>query len=158
MKKTKPHEAQDFTVSILLDQPPKEVFAAITNPLGWWSEEIKGGTKKINDEFTYHYEDVHRCKMRLVEVIPEKRVVWLVLDNFFAFTKDKAEWKNTMIFFEIQKRGTKTHLRFTHEGLVPEFECYDVCHKAWAHYIQKSLLSLIATGKGLPNKKEEKAA
>lgn len=63
-----------------------EVFNAITNVRGWWSEEIEGSTEKVNDEFTYQYNDVHRCKMRLAEVVPGKKVVWQVLDNHFSFT------------------------------------------------------------------------
>src|SRR6266481_5636008 len=76
---------QDFTATISVDKTPKEAFDAINNARGWWSEEIEGGTDKLGDEFTYHYKDVHRCKMKLVEVIPDKRVVWIVLDNCFNF-------------------------------------------------------------------------
>ena len=141
----------DFTTTILVDQSPKEVFDAINNVRGWWSEEIEGSTDKLNDEFIYHYEDVHRCKMKLIEVIPNKKVVWLVLDNYFKFTKDKSEWKGNKIIFEITEKEHKTQLQFTQLGLVPEYECYDICRDAWSIYIKNSLRSLITTGKGQPN-------
>ena len=141
----------DFTTTILVDQSPKEVFDAINNVRGWWSEEIEGSTDKLNDEFIYHYEDVHRCKMKLIEVIPNKKVVWLVLDNYFKFTKDKSEWKGNKIIFEITEKDHKTQLQFTQLGLVPEYECYDICRDAWSIYIKNSLRSLITTGKGQPN-------
>jgi hypothetical protein len=147
---------QDFTTAILVTQPPKEAFNAITNVRGWWSEEIEGSADKLNDEFTYHYEDVHDCKMKLIEVIPGKKVVWLVVDNYFSFTKDKSEWKDTKISFDISKKGAKTQVRFTHLGLIPEYECFDVCSNGWRQYIQHSLFSLITTGKGQPNEKEKK--
>ena len=47
----------DFTTSFLVDQTPEEAFKAINNVRGWWSEEIEGSTDKLNDEFSYHYED-----------------------------------------------------------------------------------------------------
>jgi uncharacterized protein YndB with AHSA1/START domain len=144
---------QDFTTTILVDQTPQEAFDAITNPRGWWSEEIEGNTNKLNDVFDYHFEDVHRCQMKLIEVIPNEKVVWQVLDNYFKFTKDKSEWKDTKIIFEISKKDNKTQVRFTHQGLVPEYECYDVCKNAWTTYITKSLYGLITTGKGQPNGK-----
>ena len=147
----------DFTTSILVDQTPKEAFNAIKNVRGWWSEEIEGGTEKLNDEFTYHYKDVHYCKMKLIEVIPDKKVVWLVLDNYFNFTKDKNEWKGTKIIFEISQKDNKTLIRMTHLGLVPDYECFEVCQDGWSNYINNSLHSLIATGKGLPNAKENPA-
>ena len=141
----------DFATTLLADQAPEEVFDAINNVRGWWSEEIEGSTNKLNDEFTYHYRDVHRCRMKLIEVIPNKKVVWLVMENYFNFTKDKSEWTGTKISFEITKKGKKTQIRFTHLGLVPEYECFDICSNAWSQYIHQSLLSLITTGKGKPN-------
>lgn len=143
----------DFTATLLVDQTPKQVFDAINNVRGWWSEEIEGGTNKLNDEFKYHYEDVHRCKMKIIELVPNEKVVWHVLDNYFKFTKDKNEWKDTKIIFEISQQDNKTQLRFTHHGLVPQYECYEICRDAWTNYIQNSLRNLITTGKGQPNGK-----
>ena len=142
---------QDFTTTILVDQTPQEVFNAIINPRAWWSEEIKGNTATINDVFNYRYEDIHRCKVKLIEVVPDKKVVWQILENDFNFTKDKTEWVNTKVSFEISRQGKKTQLLFTHIGLVPEYECYEACHQGWTHYIKNSLKRLIQTGKGLPN-------
>jgi len=144
----------DFTTTILVDQPPGEVFNAINNVRGWWSESVEGVTDKLNGEFLYYYKDVHISKMRIVELVPDKRVVWLVLENHFNFTKDKTEWNGTKIIFELAEKDGKTALRFTHQGLVPAYECYNVCHDAWTSYIQGSLKDLITTGKGKPNAKE----
>lgn len=142
---------KDFTTSILVDQSPAEVFKAIINPRAWWSEEIEGGTEKLNDVFDYHFQDVHICKMRLTEVVPDKRVVWLVLENHFSFIKDAGEWVGNEIIFDISEKDGKTQMQFTQVGLVPEYECYEVCNNAWTQYIQHSLYDLITTGKGKPN-------
>jgi hypothetical protein len=144
----------NFTTTISVDHSAKEVFNAINNVRGWWSEEIEGSTDKLNDEWEYHYQDVHRCKMKITELVPYEKIVWQVLDNHFSFTKDKTEWKGNKIVFEITEKENKTQLRFTQVGLVPEYECYDICQNAWSTYIQKSLYSLITTGKGQPNSKE----
>ncbi len=148
-------KSKDYTTTFTVDQTPEEAFQAIKNVRGWWSQEIEGRTDKVGDEFTYHYQDVHRCKMRLVETIPYKKVVWLVVDNYFNFTEDKREWKDTKIIFEISKKRDKSEIRFTHLGLVPQYECFNVCSNAWGSYINGSLRSLIATGKGKPNQKEK---
>jgi hypothetical protein len=147
-------KTSDFNTTLLVDQTPKEVFNAINNVRGWWSEEIEGSTDKLNDEFTYHYRDIHSCKMKLIEVVPEKKVVWFVLDNYFNFIKDQSEWKGTKIIFELSEKDNKTQVRFTHQGLVPEYECFDICKNAWSQYIQQSLYNLITTGKGQPNNSE----
>ncbi len=146
---------ENFSATFLVDQSPREVFNAINNVRGWWSEEIEGNTEKLGDEFVYHYQDIHKCTMKLVEVVPEKKVVWLVLNNYFSFTKDTTEWTGTKIIFEINRKGNKTELIFTHVGLVPEYECYSACVNGWSQYIKESLFSLITTGKGQPNSREK---
>ncbi len=146
-----------FTTTFSVDQSPEAAFNAINNVRGWWSEEIEGSTDKLGDEFTYRYKDVHHCKLKVIEVIADKKVVWLVLDNHFNFTKDESEWTGTKITFEVSRKGDTTEVHFSHVGLVPEYECYGVCSNAWGSYINGSLRSLIATGKGRPNPKEQKA-
>ncbi|MND30090.1 hypothetical protein D3C80_206170 [compost metagenome] len=146
----------DFTTTLLVDQTPQEVFKAINNVRGWWSVAIEGGTDKLNDEFIYSVEDIHQCRMKLIEVVPDKKVVWLVLENYFSFIEDKTEWTGTKISFEISEKDNKAQLRFTHQGLVPEYECFNICSNAWTHYVQESLFNLITTGKGQPNPKDFK--
>jgi uncharacterized protein YndB with AHSA1/START domain len=145
----------DFNVSFSVDQSPAEVFNAVTNVRGWWSERIDGGTAQLNDEFTYQRWELHKCTMRLIEVIPNQKVVWLVLDNYFSFTEDKTEWIGTKIEFDITEKDGKTQLNFTHWGLVPTYECYNICFDAWSSYLKGSLKDLITTGKGQPNAKVE---
>lgn len=145
---------QDFTATITVDQTPEEAIVAIKNVRGWWSEQIEGSTVKLGDEFNYRYKDVHSCKMKLIEIINQKRVAWLVVDNYFNFTKDKSEWKGTKIVFDVSRKDNVTEIRFTHEGLVPEYECFNICSKAWGFYINGSLRNLTMTGKGQPNPKE----
>jgi len=146
--------AKDFSASFTVKQSPQEVFDAVTNVRGWWSEEIDGGTAKLYDEFYYHYRDVHECWIKLIEVVPNSRIVWLVKDNHFNFTKDEQEWKGTKVVFDITPQNSNTTLQFTHVGLVPEYECYEICHEAWSNYIKHSLRNLIERGKGEPNPRE----
>ena len=143
--------SRNYTIAFTVNQTPQEAFAAINNVRGWWSEEIEGSTNKLGAEFKYHFKDIHRCKLKITELIPGKKVVWHVLENHFNFTKDKTEWKGTDIAFEISSKGGKTEIRFTHIGLVPEYECYDACSEGWGFYINTSLRDLIANGKGQPN-------
>ena len=138
---------KNITTTITVDQTPEEVFAAINNVRGWWSEDIEGSTDKLGAEFTYRYKDLHYSKQKITELIPGKKVVWLVVDSYLDFTKDKTEWNGTEVVFEISKKGDKTEIHFTHLGLVPEYECFNICSDAWSLYVNGSLRNLITTGK-----------
>lgn len=146
---------QHYTAMFAVDQTPDQVFAAVTNPRGWWSEQIDGPTDRLGAEFAYHYRDVHRARFKITELVPGKKVVWHVVENYFDFVEDKAEWTGTDVVFEIRTRGDKTELHFTHVGLVPAYECYNVCSDAWGSYVTGSLRNLITTGSGQPNPIEE---
>ncbi len=87
---------------------------------------------------------------------PVIKVVWLVLDNYFKFTKDKSEWIGTKLVFELSQKNGKTEILFTHEGLVPQYECYEICREAWTNYIKYSLRNLITTRPGAAQRKRSR--
>jgi len=144
----------DFTAAITVNKTANETFRAILDLRGWWSEEIEGNPEILNETFNYHYKDVHLCRLKLIEIATNKKIVWLVVDNSFNFIKDQTEWVNTKLVFEIAEQDGKTEITFTHQGLTNEDECYNICHDAWTGYIKNSLKNFIEIGKGNPNPKE----
>ncbi len=144
---------RSFTTTILVDQTPKAVFDAINNVRGWWSEEIDGSTDKLGAQFRYRHKDLHDSTQKITELVPEKKVVWRVVDSSLNFVKDKKEWNGTDIVFRISRKNGRTELSFTHVGLVPALECFEDCSDGWSYYINDSLQSLIKTGKGHPTVK-----
>lgn len=146
----------DFTLSLVTEKTAREVFQAIVNVRDWWSgyysEEFAGQTEKLNDQFDFRAGDgAHYSKQKLVEVIPDKKIVWLIIESELTFLEKKDEWVGTKVIFEISKKGHETQLTFTHQGLTQEIECYDSCAPAWSLYLQNRLLPLINTGKVLQN-------
>jgi len=140
---------QNLTFTLLVNQTPVEVFNAINNVHGWWTGEpgVEGNTNKTGDAFTYRYKDLHYSKQKVIELVPGKKIVWLVTESNLSFIKNKDEWTGTQISFEIFKKNSKTEVRFTHTGLVPTIECYNDCSNAWSSYINSSLKKLITERK-----------
>src|SRR5215204_2752037 len=118
--------ATKFTVG----RNPHEVFSAINDVRGWWEETIAGRTHEVGDGFTHWVPGVHYARIRVTELLPGKRVVWEVLDNWMSFIDDQSEWKGTQIRFDLYPHDGGTEVRFTHVGLTPSDECFDVCRDA----------------------------
>lgn len=138
----------DFTFTLLVDQSPEVVFRAISNVRNWWSgfhaEEITGDTEKLDDKFSFYAGGgAHYTEHKLVEVIPNKKVVWLTTSSNFSFVENPSEWTNTEVIFEIFEKGNQTQLVFRHKGLTPELECYNICTASWTQYLKDKLLPLI---------------
>lgn len=138
---------KSYTTTIEVAQSPNEVFNAICNVPKWWSKDYEGKSTNLNDEFIINHANMHYSKQKLVEIVPNKRIVWQVTDsNLNWIKKDKQEWTNTKMIFDIIKNDKKTILQFTHEGLIPEQECYASCEKGWNIVIKDWLQHLITTG------------
>lgn len=146
---------KNLTHTFTVDQTPQEAYDAILDMRGWWSETISGDTRKVLDVANYEVEGVHRTSMQLVELIPAKKVVWHILENWLVFVEDKTEWVDTNLVFNIREIAGKTEVEFIHVGVTPDDECYDICQGAWGGYINDSLRALIETGIGNPNQETE---
>lgn len=145
--------ANDYTRTFTVDRSPAQVYAAINDVRGWWSEDIEGPTDQLGARFTFRYKDLHRSVHEIRELVPGQRVVWHIPEAEIAFVKDRAEWNDTEVVFAIHPRGDQTEVRFTHVGLVPRIECYGDCSGAWSFHLD-SLQKLIMTGAGEPNPQE----
>jgi hypothetical protein len=141
-------QSQNFTSAFTVQQTPAEVFDAIKNVRGWWTGEIEGDVDEVGHEFSYRYPGFHYSKQKIVELVPGQKVVWLVVDAHLEGPEDPNEWTGTHITFEITPKRDETEVRFSHLGLVPEFECFDSCSSAWGFYVNASLKRLITTGEG----------
>jgi uncharacterized protein YndB with AHSA1/START domain len=140
-----------YTTSFSVESTPDQVFDAVNDVRSWWMTKVDGDNRAVGDEFSYRVPGIHFCKMRVTELVPGERVVWQVVDNHMSFIGDQSEWIGTEIRFELSEKDGGTELRFTHDGLVPSYECFDVCRNAWTFYVGDSLRSLAATGEGQPS-------
>ncbi|WEK70256.1 MAG: SRPBCC domain-containing protein [Candidatus Chryseobacterium colombiense] len=134
--------SQNFSYTLTTSKSPNEIFNRLIDPKQWWNglhdEIITGKSEKINDVFIFDAGNgVHHTEQKLIEVIPDKKIVWEVTDSNLTFASKTDEWTGTKISFEIFKEDHRTKIVFTHDGLTPQFECYDGCSGAWLQYLMQ---------------------
>src|SRR5689334_7379248 len=103
---------EHFTVTIEVQKSPHHVFNCIQEVPKWWSKDFEGRSKLISDEFIIHHPNAHYSKQQLIELVPDKKIVWQVTDSTLHWLKNKQEWTNTRMIFEIATTGDKTTLSF----------------------------------------------
>lgn len=153
---------ENMNATMTVDRTPEEVFAAITDVRGWWTENLIGDSAALHDEFIFHddfkyagetvreKQGIRFCRFRIIEVVPGERMVWHVVDSDLTFVEYRDEWTDTKVVFELTATEQGTRLHFTHEGLTVQSECFEDCSRGWEFYITKSLPELITTGTGQP--------
>ncbi|KAF0812087.1 hypothetical protein IGB42_03364 [Andreprevotia sp. IGB-42] len=147
-----------FQQSLTIDATPAAVYAALTTPAGlqgWWTKDSDvdaanqlGGLLQFR--FGPHYK-----QMRVEQLEPGREVRWLctVAHLDFDHLKRQDEWVGTQVHFHLTPQGANhTRLDFEHIGLVPAFECYDLCQGGWQHFLA-SLQQYAQTGQGTPHEK-----
>lgn len=133
---------ENFNYSFKTAKPIDDVFAILLDVRQWWSglfeETIKGKSQMPNDEFTFKAGGgIHYTKQKLTELVPNKKIVWAVTESNLSFLKHPSEWEGTKFRFDLLTEGKSTIVTFTHEGLVPEIECYKDCSAGWTGYLNK---------------------
>jgi hypothetical protein len=131
---------KNFEYTFTTSKKANEVFEHLINPENWWvglfGETIEGRSNAIGDEFSFKAGDgVHYSNQKLTELVDNKKIVWLVTESNLSFLKNINEWAGTKISFDITNEDNKTKVKFTHDGLIPQIECYGGCSSAWTKYL-----------------------
>jgi len=140
----------DYHCSITVAVTAREAEKKINQVSAWWAKNMDGKAEKLDDQFTVRFGETF-VKFRISEYIPGKKVVWLVTDCLLHWQNDKTEWTNTQAIWELSENKGTTQINFTHQGLVPEVECYSNCVKGWDQHIKGSLHTFLAGGMGQPS-------
>ena len=141
---------QNYHSSITADIPQREAFDKIGRVPEWWGTDFQGQSRNVGDVFTVRFGSGDFFTIEIVEVVPDKKVVWQVIASNLPSLKDTNEWTGTQIVWDISPQGDATQVDMTHVGLVPALECYDDCRQGWDFLTQKSLLNLLIEDKGNP--------
>ena len=139
--------SKNYHRTITVNTSAEEAMKKISQVNLWWKKDFSGSAEKLNDKFTVPFGETSFVDFVVSQMITNKKVIWSVADCYLPWFNNKKEWNNTEAVFELSEENGKTKIDFTHIGLVPEVECYDVCEKGWDGHITESLVKFINEGK-----------
>lgn len=142
---------QNYQSNITVQNTPAQALDKISRISEWWASDFTGKSQNLNDKFTMRFGDTF-VDFKVIEFIPNKKIVWQVIDCNLSWISNKKEWKDTKIVWDISTKKNETQIDFTHMGLVPEIECYNDCKIGWNKYIKESLFKFLTQDKGFPDK------
>ena len=141
---------EDYHYSITAKISAKKAIDKINRVSEWWTKGFKGSSQKLGDTFSVRFGETF-VDFEVVEVVPDKKIVWQVIDCNLHWLKNTTEWNDTKIEWEISSKNGTTKVNMTHNGLIPRIECFDDCKEGWDFYVGESLLKLLTENKGLPD-------
>jgi uncharacterized protein YndB with AHSA1/START domain len=124
---------------------PEKVYEALTTTEGlaaWWTQD----TTETDGTLVLRFGEVGGFDMKVIDVTPNKRVEWLVVDG-------PAEWVGTTVTFDITQDGEWTIVLFAHSGWREPVEFMYHCSTKWASFLL-SLKALVETGTGAPHPRD----
>jgi uncharacterized protein YndB with AHSA1/START domain len=135
----------DYHADLTINAPLGTVFAAVSSVeglSGWWTTDTSGSPEP-GGQLRFTFSD-GVALMRVDDRAPALER-WTCLGH-----SGQPEWANTTVTFQLTEVDpVVTRLRFTHDGLRPQLECYGHCSAGWT-YLMRSLASYAETGTGHP--------
>lgn len=140
---------QNYQSSITTNMNAEGVYNNIARVNEWWAKNFEGSALNLGDSFTVKFGTTW-VNFEITAAQPNEKIVWKVIDCFLPWLKDKTEWNNTEIIWEMENHNGVTTVQMTHKGLSPVVECFETCQKGWNEYISGSLFKLLNEGVGMP--------
>lgn len=142
-----------YRKSLVVAGTPADVYAALVTPAGlrgWWTQDCDVATA-VGGTIHFRFGNTHK-HMRIERLLRDQEVRWACTGAHIAVERltQNDEWVGTEILFRLTAVGeTRTRVDFEHIGLVPAFECYDLCTDGWRYFLA-SLQQFVETGEGTP--------
>jgi hypothetical protein len=141
---------QGFQATISTKLPPNEAFSRICRVSEWWTTSFTGASRKTGDTFNVRFGDTF-VDFKVVEASPPSKLVWWVTVSNIHWVKNKKEWNDSTIEWDISSDNNTTNIIMTHRGLTRTHECFADCKRGWEFYFGESLRKLLVENKGLPD-------
>ena len=128
----------NYECTITTSLTPNRVFDALTKEMSNWWTDMSSMVNKIGDKTTAKFEDGTAWSFEVTSLEDDKLIELYCYEanhiHPVTTPEMRTEWQHTTLRFEIIPKGDETEIHFTHIGLTPEVNCYDICCTGWDHF------------------------
>jgi uncharacterized protein YndB with AHSA1/START domain len=123
-----------YTKTLTVAATPEEVFAALTEPdqvTAWWSAKSTTGSGRAGGQLQITFGAEPRpTVIRVLAADRPDVVVWEVTASPLV-----PDWEGTQPTFTMATTHNSCRLNFTHYGLIPTLECFEMCNVDWGRFL-----------------------
>lgn len=146
----------DYRRTLDVSAPPKQVYEAVTSGFRNWWTDPGASLSRTGDIATFRFPPKESSwTFRPITLEPNRLVEHECVgaNHLHDGLPDsiRTEWLGTVMSFEITANGAESLIVFTHQGLAPKLDCYDICEAGWDFFFLDSLKSYLETGNGKPH-------
>ena len=144
---------ESYHRTVRITSGPEDVFYALTREIEKWWGSVDQPVTQAGDIFRITFGEAF-WTFRIIELRRFDRVSWECIEShqlIRGLAGVEQEWLGTTLHWSFHQKGEYVvEVDFVHQGLIPDFICYEVCSSAWDFFITDSLKRYLETGKGMP--------
>ena len=133
---------KDYSVTVNIRSNPASVFNALTKEISNWWGQMDHPVQKQGEVFKVSWGEPW-YEFRVEEFEPNNKVSWRCIDAnqiIGELEGVEKEWVGTKLDWSIAEIGSgEVRLSLKHEGLIPDFICYDFCSTTWDRFVKIAL-------------------
>src|SRR5437879_3697989 len=108
-------EKKNYDKTIIVNVSAEEAIKKISQINLWWATNVQGDTKNLDDVFTVRFGKTFST-IQITEIIPDKKILWSILNSSLPLFKDEKIWNGTKMVWEISSSNRATEITMTHVG------------------------------------------
>lgn len=128
----------DYSASISSHLPPPRIYRIITEEMSKWWTPMSAKFLRPGDVARTNFgaQSYWVFKANVLKEYDFIELICCEANHIHQGLSEniRQEWLNTKLQFKISGEGNNTIIDFTHAGLVPELECFEVCREGWDHF------------------------
>ena len=136
----------DVLHQVGIQASPEKLYTALTETAGlksWWSEHSSIEPKEGSLASVSFYNNAVTFKLRIAELVPNKKIVWAVEGG-------PPDWADTKIIWTLAENKGQTILHLAHRGFASTEGNFAAVNYNWGWYVT-SLKFYLEKGKGMPH-------